>query len=193
MMRLIPFAALVAGILIIPTAGAPQANGSGPAAALARPVAQTPPVAGQRSGPPGQQAQGPPRPAPNAEQFLGGGGEEWWKDETIKAALKLTESQVRTISQIFDRRVRDATPIYDEYRKRRMELDQLVQERTISEAAFGVQVIQVEALRSQLNETRTVMLYTIYRRLDPAQYQKLREIQDQRFRRGGGPPRPGTW
>jgi Spy/CpxP family protein refolding chaperone len=186
-MRVVPIAALFAGILVIPAAGAGQrANGAGAATAqgMGRGSTQTPPPAGSQ-GQPG------PRPTPNAEQFLV--GSEWWKDPTIKTALKLTDSQVRSISQIFERRVREVTPVYLEYRKQKDELDKMTAERTADEATYAVQVSRVQNLQSKLNETRTVMLYTIYRRLDPGQYQKLREIWDQRFRRGGGPPSPRSW
>ena len=49
---------------------------------------------------------------------------------------------------------------------------------------------QVEALRSELNKSRTIMNYRILRELTPEQNQKLKEIADQRWNprngRGGG-------
>jgi hypothetical protein len=45
----------------------------------------------------------------------------------------------------------------------------------------------VEWLRSQLNESRLMMLYRMYRELTPDQYHKLQEISDRMSRdRGRG-------
>jgi hypothetical protein len=141
---------------------------------------QTPPV------PPGGQ-----RPQPNAEEFLT--RFDWWKDEAIKKEVKLTDQQVRRIQGIIESRVKQITPTYEEYRKQVALLDQTIKDRTADLATFEVQVGRVEFLRSKVNETRTIMLYRIMRELDPAQYQKLREILDRpRGGRGGVPPRR-TW
>jgi len=107
--------------------------------------------------------------------------------------MNLTDAQVRVITQIYERRVREVTPFYEEFVKQLAELDRMTQERVVDEATYAVQVSRAEALRSKLNETRAVMLYTIYKRLDPAQYQKLREIRDRRRIGRGSAPNPRPW
>ena len=147
--------------------------------------AQTPPATS------GQSGQGGQRQPPSAEQFLGW---DWWKDDAVRKEMKLTDSQVRNITQIFNSRVQYIKPFYDEYSKQLAELDKMSQERTVEVSVFEMQVNRVESLRAKLNETRIVMLYRINRMLDPTQSQKLREIRDRRRSgRGGGSSTPRTW
>jgi len=103
--------------------------------------------------------------------------------------LKLTDKQVRDISRIFDTRVREMKPVDDEYQKQRAEQDKLARERTVDVAIFAIQVGRVEALRTELFKSRSVMFYAISRQLTTEQHTKLREIRERRTagRRGGGP------
>jgi len=193
--RLAPAAGILAFLLAVPVSGFGQRGvqssnvnqgagrgGAGGAATTAATQGKAPaqPAQGQQS----------PRPTPTAERFLGW---NWWNDDEVKKECKLTDMQVRQIQQIFDRRVRDLTPTYDEYVKQRAELDRLTKERVVDEKTYEVQVGRTQYLLSKLNETRTVMLYTMYRRLDPKQYEALKAIRDRRFGRGGGAPPPRTW
>jgi len=146
--------------------------------------AQTPPQQGRGQTPPanGQQSQGQRQP-PTAEQFMG--RSQWWKDEGIKKEMKLTEMQARQINSIFESRVKSITPWYEDWLKQNAELDRMARERTVDVSTFEIQASHVETLRSRLNETRTVMLYRIYRVLDPGQYQILQQIWGRG--RGGAP------
>jgi Spy/CpxP family protein refolding chaperone len=151
---------------------------------------QTPPQQGRGQAPPasaGQQPQGQRQP-PTAEQFMG--RSQWWKDDAIKKEMKLTDMQVRQISAIFDGRVKSITPWYEDWLKQTAELDRMARERTVDVSTFEIQASHVETLRSRLNETRTVMLYRIYRVLDPGQYQILQDIRDRGGRGRGGAPGP---
>lgn len=136
--------------------------------------AQTPAAPGQRGSGPGRSDSG---------------AWEWWKDDVVKKEMKLTDRQVRDISRIFDARAREMKPVNDEYQKQRAELDKLARERTVETAIFAIQVGRVEALRTELNKSRSVMFYAISRQLSAEQHEKLREIRDRQFsgRRGGGP------
>jgi hypothetical protein len=138
-----------------------------------------------------QAGQTGPRQQPSAEQFLGW---DWWTDEAVQKEMKLTPAQVRSITQVFNRNVQNVKPLYEEYLKQLSETDRMSRERTADVSIFEMQVIRVESLRSKLNETRTVMLYRIYKMLDPSQYEKLREIRDRRWAgRGRGAPPPRSW
>ena len=66
------------------------------------------------------------------------------------------------------------TPFVEEWRKQRDILKQMTVERSVDEAAYAVQVAHVESLTTKLRESRTTMLYHIYRLLTPEQYKKLR-------------------
>ena len=124
------------------------------------------------------------RPPLTTEQVLAGW--IWWKDEAVQKELKLTSRQVSNINQIFERRVREVTPFHEDLKKQLVELDRMTNERTVDVATFSVQVSRAEALRSKLNETRTVMLYTISKQLLPEQVEKLKELREQRDRRRMG-------
>ena len=51
---------------------------------------------------------------------------------------------------------------------------------------YAVQVAHLESLTSKLRESRTTMLYHIYRLLTPEQYKKLADVRDRHFQRGRG-------
>ena len=145
---------------------------------------------------PSKTSQQPTTPAPasqrppqqgRSDQFVPW---EWWKDDVVKKELALTDSQARSITRLYEERARQMKPHSDEFQKQLEELDKMTRERTVDVATYSIQVTRVEALRTELSKTRTVMLYSIYRMLTPEQYQKLRQIRDQRRSgRGGGSTR----
>lgn len=183
--RLVPAVSLVTTLLVAPAFGFAQRFGGGldQKQGSGGSVQTPPPAKGSGQAPPGQSGQRTP------ERFL---GSTWWKDDNIRKELNLTERQVQRINGIFESRVRQITPFHNDYLKQLAELDRMTVERVVDEATYTIQVGRVEALRSKLSETRTVMLYRFYRELDPAQYQKLQEIWNRRRGRGG-PPTPKTW
>jgi len=113
---------------------------------------------------------------------------EWWKDAEVRKQLQLTDQQVRDISRIYDDRVRQTRPTYEALQKHLAELNKMARERTVDVSTYSVQVTSVEGLRSEVNKTRSVLLYAISRRLSAEQHQKLGEIRDRRWSgRGNGP------
>jgi Spy/CpxP family protein refolding chaperone len=159
-------------------------------------TAQTPPPTGSQTG---QSKTAPPQ---NATQPQSNGrqsqsrpeqlvGWEWWKDDEVKRELKLADNIVRSIQRKYEDRARMMKPVDEAYRKEFDELNRLAKERTVDVAMYSIQVNRVEALRTELFKTRTVMLYEFYRMLTPEQYLKFQEIRDRRRagRGGGGGPR----
>lgn len=113
----------------------------------------------------------------------------WWKDAAAIKELSLAADKSRKIDAIYNTRQRELKHYVDEFLKQRDALEQMTRERVVDEDTYSLQVTHVEALRSKISESRTLMLYRMYRQLDPAQYQKLRELRDQRRGgRGGGRP-----
>jgi len=175
-------------------ASAQRFGGSGSQAAQR--TAQTPPAAGVQAGqsktaPPqnGAQTQSNGRQNQNRpEQFVGW---EWWKDDEVKRELKLADNVVRSIQRKYDDRARMMKPVDDAYRKEFDDLNRMAKERTVDVATYSIQVNRVEALRTELFKTRSVMLYEFYRMLSPEQYVKFQEIRERRRsgRGGGGGPR----
>lgn len=106
---------------------------------------------------------------------------EWWKDDEIKRELKLADNVIRSIQRKYEDRVRAMKPVDDAYRKEFDELNRMSRERTVDVAMYSIQVNRVDALRSELNRTRTVMLYEFSRMLTPEQHQKFQEIRERRW------------
>ena len=142
--------------------------------------------------PQGQQAQ-PPQQTPSAERFMSRGRDAWWKEERYQKELKLTPRQINEIDWIFADRVKRMTPYLVQRDKETEELNKMARERLVDDSTFAIQVSRVENLRSKLNETRTVMLYQMMRKLTPQQYQKLQEMSDRDGRGRGGSPSPRSW
>jgi Spy/CpxP family protein refolding chaperone len=140
-----------------------------------------------------QRPAGPP-PAPQPAQVTGGRSTpsgpgfpqwEWWNDESVKKEIGLTEDKVKKLDSIYQDRYKQLTPFVEDYQKQREILDKMTAERTADESTYALQVSRVEQLRSRLFESRTTMLYRMYRTLQPEQYQKLRDIFERRAARGG--------
>jgi len=153
-------------------ASAQRFGGSGQAQAGQRATQASPPA--------GQTA-----PPSNGQQFSFSW--EWWKDDAVRKEMKLSDSQVRSISRLYDSRVRTLKPVAEELAKQRDILNKMTQERTADVPVYAIQVNHVEALRSEMNRTRTIMLYEIQKTLTPEQTQKLGEILERRRKaRGNG-------
>ncbi len=154
------------------------------AAVLTAAVAAAPAASDQPAQPhPGSSLQAPPTRVP------GPGNWEWWKDAEVQKQLGLTPEVVKRIDGHYRRRSEELRPVVERYRKEFDKLDAMTKAATADEATYELQLLQVEALRSRISQSRTMMLYRFFRELDPAQYKKLQEIftqRQQRFMRGRG-------
>ena len=179
--RPVPLACLIALLTVIvaaPLSGrAPVDAGQGTQAA--------PPPSGQAQ--PGQSRQGLRGNRPGPTEV----GWEWWKDQAAIKELGLAPEKAKRIDAYYNNRQRNLKAFVDEYLKQRDLLNKMTEERAVDADTYALQVKKVEMLRSELFESRTVMLYRIYLELRPDQYQKLREITDRRRggRGGGNQPR----
>ena len=111
---------------------------------------------------------------------------EWWKDDEVKKELGLTDKVAADIDTYYQGRLRLMLPYADGLNHEREILNKLSADRQVDDATYAVQVAKVEALYSKLRETRTVMLYHIYKRLTPEQVTKLEAARDRHFQRGRG-------
>jgi len=135
--------------------------------------------------PPGKPAQ----PGSSTDNQRGGGRPEEWEwgnDAAVKKELGLTDAKSKEIDRIFQDRQRHATPVYEEFLKQRDEQNRMAKERLVDEGTYALQVVRVDALRSELLKSRAVMVYRISRKLTAEQYKKLEEIRDRRGREGRG-------
>lgn len=169
----------------------------------ARVVSELSPVASaQQATPPAQTAtptpvtgRGTPPGPPDRRGGPGRGGPEgsnpllqweWWKDEEVKRDLGLSDKIAGDIDAFYQLRLRQMMPFADSLTHELEVLNQMTEERKVDDWTYAVQVAKVEALRSNLRESRTVMLYHMYRKLTPEQNTKLDAAQKRHFQRGRG-------
>jgi len=124
-----------------------------------------------------------PRPSkPADEKHARGqrGPQLWWHDEKVKVEVGLRADQVVELDRVFRAYWDKALPL----RKEVMELDKNIEKMITSNSPdmqlFTQQVKRVEARRSELNEMRTVMLYSIRRVLTADQNSRFQAWWDRR-------------
>ena len=104
--------------------------------------------------------------------------------------LQLSDTKTRTIGNIYARRQVVIKPLVDRIVVEQEKLNHMTQERLADEAAYALQVSQVETLWARWRESRPVMLYRMYMELQSDQYEKLMQILTVRLAtdgRGRGP------
>jgi Spy/CpxP family protein refolding chaperone len=141
-----------------------------------------------------QTAQPQTQVVPNRPTAGGSGGPgpsgDWWSDPVVKKDLKLTEEQVRRIRDIFEKREAEVKPVWEMLTREGDRLDRMTRERVADDSTYAVQAGKVQHLFARIRETRTVMMYRMFKELQPEQYKKLQEILDRRRAmdgRGSGP------
>lgn len=111
----------------------------------------------------------------------------WWRDDAAKQALGLTDDKAARIEQLYRNRTDRMRPFAAERDKEEAILNRMVEERVASPEAFELQAAKLESLTAELRKSRWVMLYRLYRELEPAQYETLRKIfAERRANRGRG-------
>ena len=174
------FSLVFALFVAVPLLAFGQRYGGAGMASVARPDQRTAPPT---SSAPATPKQGQERVQNNEVRL----GWQWWKDADVRKQLQLTDRQVQQISLLYDDRVRQIRPTWEALQKHQTELDKMRRERTVDVATYSLQVTNAEGLRSEVNKTRYVLVYAISRRLSAEQHQKLQEVLEKRFGRGGGP------
>lgn len=113
---------------------------------------------------------------------------KWWQSERFQRELTLTSEQVTRLEEIFQakqpklRRQKDTLDALEE------RLSKLVADARASEADASALVDEVEAARSALSKSRTLMLFKMRRILTSDQHVKLTALHQQweRERRSRG-------
>lgn len=125
-----------------------------------------------------QESQAPARPSP--QQGQDGDRRFWWKDaETVKE-LGLSKRQSDKIERIWQANAPSIRTLHGELDGLEAEFNRLMKENTAEERVIALQIDRVEAVRSQINKSRTLMLYRMHQSLTPAQYQKLTALLEKR-------------
>ena len=105
----------------------------------------------------------------------------WWKMEPTRNDLALTADQSTQIEAIFQEGIAQLQKQKDELDRLEGELSRLI-ETMADEAQVTQQIDRVEAVRSTLNKTRTLMLLHMRQVLKPEQRLKLNALRDRRVR-----------
>jgi Spy/CpxP family protein refolding chaperone len=105
-------------------------------------------------------------------------GFPWWKDAQFQRDLSLTQDQSAKIDAVFQQ-------VIPGLRQRKTELDAQEEElshmiaNNESEGLVTRQVDKVEAIRAEMNKTRTLMLLHMRQVLSPEQRKKLNKLHEQ--------------
>jgi Spy/CpxP family protein refolding chaperone len=104
---------------------------------------------------------------------------KWWKAPQVQRDLGLAADQVTRIDQVF-------TETWPALHRAKADLDTVEQEFSAliasadaDEARVARQIDRVEAARSDLGRTRSLMLYRMYRVLTPDQRVTLKTLHEQ--------------
>jgi Spy/CpxP family protein refolding chaperone len=146
-------------------------------------------AAGQQSPPPPPQGTTGRPSGPPASGTLGPSW-DWWDDPAVKKDLKLTDEQARRIRDIFEKREAEVKPVWDQLNREGDRLDKMTRERVADDATYAVQVSKVHHLFAEVRKSRSMMIYRMFRELQPEQHKKLQEIMERRRStdgRGSGP------
>lgn len=135
-----------------------------------------------------EQGGGRPSSSSNGSQM---GPWEWWNDGGVQKELGLSADKVKQIDEYFQRRNRDLKPLVDLLTREKQDLDRMTQAATTDESVYSLQVFRVESLAARLRESRTMMLYRMFRSLQPDQYKKLQDILDRHYGRSSNSSSPG--
>ncbi len=112
----------------------------------------------------------PPRPS------------KWWLEAESRAAVGITDRQSAEIERIFQSMIGDLRAERARLERHEKDLSRLLDTDGIDEAAVILAIDRVEAARSALAKTRTLMLYRMRRVLSPEQRVRLDDYHKQQER-----------
>src|SRR5262245_56047512 len=115
-------------------------------------------------------------------------GFKWWKNEQFQKELVLTEEQTVKLEAIFQATLPTLKTQNDDLDKLEHKLSKLIAAGTAEEVKVAEQVDKVEAARSALAKTRTLMMYKMRRLLTDEQNLKMKAMHEkwERERRSRG-------
>ncbi len=114
-------------------------------------------------------------------------GFKWWSDEGTQKRLSLSADQSRKIEDIFQQALPALRTGKQRFDAAEQELSALI-EHSADDGPVVRQLERVEAARSELNKSRTLMLLQMRRLLSPDQRVRLDELHHERGRDLRNPP-----
>ncbi len=101
--------------------------------------------------------------------------QRWWKSDEVKAMLELREDQSARLEEIYGQTRPKQRESWRRLNAEERTLSKMIANLTISELDVTRQVDRVEAARSELRKTRTLMVFRMYRVLSSNQRTALKE------------------
>jgi Spy/CpxP family protein refolding chaperone len=102
---------------------------------------------------------------------------KWWQNPACKSRVGLTEAQTTEIERIFQSVRQELWAEKQELERQEAALSRLLADRDADEAVVVRTIDRVEAARSALAKTRTLMLYRMHRLLSPDQRLRLESFE----------------
>jgi Spy/CpxP family protein refolding chaperone len=103
---------------------------------------------------------------------------QWWQSEEVTALLDLSEEQAANLDRIYRKTLPKMHESYDRLKAEERTLSQMIANMQVEEIDITRQIDRVEAARSELSKTRTLMVFRMYRVMDPTQRSALKEWMD---------------
>jgi len=100
---------------------------------------------------------------------------KFWVDPKDRAELGITDQQSSAIEAIWKKDLQQRQDASARLDKLEAQLDQMLLDASLDEAAFVTQLDKVEAARTEASKARMLMLYRINKILTPDQRAKLAE------------------
>jgi Spy/CpxP family protein refolding chaperone len=117
-----------------------------------------------------------------AETSEGQKPSKWWQNPVCKARVGLSDAQTTEIERIFQSVRDELRAEKTELEKQEATLSRLLAESNDDEAVVVRTIDRVEAARSALAKTRTLMLYRMHRLLSPDQRVRLEAFEREQAR-----------
>jgi len=110
---------------------------------------------------------------------------KWWLEAESRAAVGISDRQSAKIERIFQSMIGDLRAEKATLERQEQELSRLLDTDGTDEAVVILAIDRVEAARSALAKTRTLMLYRMRRVLSPEQRVRLDDYHKQKERAAG--------
>jgi Spy/CpxP family protein refolding chaperone len=104
---------------------------------------------------------------------------KWWQNERFQRELLLTSEQVTRLEEIFQAKLPKLRSQKERLDELEASLSRMVADGSASEAEASALIDQVEAARSTLSKSRTLMLFKMRRILTSDQHVKLTALHEQ--------------
>ena len=115
-------------------------------------------------------------------------GFKWWQDEKLKAELGLGADQVTRLDAVFQELIPRMAAEKETLDRLEAQLSSVIRDANVGETDVMRQADTVEAARSSLGKSRTLLIYRLYRVLRPDQRSKMKALHEkwEEERRKGG-------